>query len=284
MSETASNVSPSQVPVGIDPNRPSIARVYDGFLGGKDHYAIDRMVMAKVLEAVPEAADIARGNRGFLNRACRFLAAQTGIEQYLDCGSGLPTAENTHQIVHRTLPEAQIVYVDNDPVVLAHGRALLADEEFTHMVEADIFTPKQVLDNPVVQRNIDFTQPAVVMHVGTLHHLVGDSGPSVMGAYIDALAPGSYVVFSHFYDPEVPELTALAKRIENVLTSGPLGAGAFRTRAEIEAMLPGLEFIQSNGEGDIGLVPCAEWWPDGPVLRNPSPASRCIAGLVGRKP
>ena len=284
MSETASNVSPSQVPVGIDPNRPSIARVYDGFLGGKDHYAIDRMVMAKVLDAVPEAADIARGNRGFLNRACRFLAAQTGIEQYLDCGSGLPTAENTHQIVHRTLPEAQVIYVDNDPVVLAHGRALLADEEFTHMVEADIFTPKQVLDNPVVQRNIDFTQPAVVMHVGTLHHLVGDSGPSVMGAYIDALAPGSYVVFSHFYDPEVPELTALAKRIENVLTSGPLGAGAFRTRAEIEAMLPGLEFIQSNGEGDIGLVPCAEWWPDGPVLRNPSPASRCIAGLVGRKP
>ena len=284
MSETASNVSPSQVPVGIDPNRPSIARVYDGFLGGKDHYAIDRLVMEKVLQAVPEAADIARGNRGFLNRACRFLAAQTGIEQYLDCGSGLPTAENTHQIVHRTLPEAQIVYVDNDPVVLAHGRALLADEEFTHMVEADIFTPKQVLDNPVVQRNIDFTQPAVVMHVGTLHHLVGDSGPSVMGAYIDALAPGSYVVFSHFYDPEVPELTALAKRIENVLTSGPLGAGAFRTRAEIEAMLPGLEFIQSNGEGDIGLVPCAEWWPDGPVLRNPSPASRCIAGLVARKP
>ena len=283
MSETPER-SPSQVPVGIDPNRPSIARVYDGFLGGKDHYAIDRMVMAKVLEAVPEAADIARGNRGFLNRACRFLAAQTGIEQYLDCGSGLPTAENTHQIVHRTLPEAQVIYVDNDPVVLAHGRALLADEEFTHMVEADIFTPKQVLDNPVVQRNIDFTQPAVVMHVGTLHHLVGDSGPSVMGAYIDALAPGSYVVFSHFYDPDVPELTALAKRIENVLTSGPLGAGAFRTRTQIEAMLPGLEIIQPNGTTEPGLVPCSEWWPDGPVLRNPSPASRCIAGIVARKP
>jgi SAM-dependent methyltransferase len=284
MPETPSNVSPSQVPVGIDPNRPSIARVYDGFLGGKDHYAIDRMVMAKVNEAVPEAADIARGNRGFLNRACRFLAAQTGIEQFLDCGSGLPTAENTHQIVHRLKPEAQVVYVDNDPVVLAHGRALLADAEFTHMVEADIFTPKAVLDEPTVLRNIDFSQPTVLLHVGTLHHLVGDSGPAVMGEYIDALAPGSYVVFSHFYDPEVPELTALAKRIENVLVSGPLGAGAFRTKTEIEAMLPGLEFIQSNGEGDVGLVPCAEWWPDGPVLRNPSPASRCIAGLVARKP
>ena len=284
MSEAAPDVTPSRVPVGIDPNRPSIARVYDGFLGGKDHYAIDRMVMAKVTEAVPEAADIARGNRGFLNRACRFLSTQTAIEQYLDCGSGLPTAENTHQIVHRANPEARIIYVDNDPVVLAHGRALLEDEEFTHMVEADIFRPKQVLDHPTVRRNLEFSQPVVLLHVGTLHHLEGDSGPAVMGEYIDALAPGSFVVFSHFYDPEVPELTALAKRIENVLVNGPMGAGRFRTRAEIEAMLPGLEIIKPNGEGDTGLVPCSEWWPDGPVLRNPSPASRCIAGLVGRKP
>ncbi|WP_212517488.1 SAM-dependent methyltransferase [Actinospica acidithermotolerans] len=280
----SSGTSPSQAPVGIDPDRPSIARVYDGFLGGKDHYAVDRVVMGKVLEAVPEAADIARGNRGFLNRACRFLAAQTGVQQFLDCGSGLPTAENTHQIVHRLQPEAQVVYVDNDPVVLAHGRALLADEEFTHMIEADIFKPRAVLENPVVLTNIDFAEPVVLLHVGTLHHLVGDDGPAVMGEYIDALASGSYVVFSHFLDPEVPELTDIAKRIEDVLVRGPLGAGAFRTRAEIEAMLPGLEFIQANGEGDIGLVPCSEWWPDGPVLRNPSPASRCIGGIVARKP
>jgi SAM-dependent methyltransferase len=283
MSE-ASGLSPSQAPVGIDPNRPSIARVYDGFLGGKDHYAVDRMVMAKVLEAVPEAADIARGNRGFLNRACRFLAAQTDVQQFLDCGSGLPTAENTHQIVHRLKPEAQVVYVDNDPVVLAHGRALLEDEQYTHMIEADIFEPASVLEHPAVLRNLEFTEPVVLLQVGTLHHLVGDAGPAVMREYIDALAPGSYVVFSHFYDPQVPELTEIAKRIEEVLVRGPLGAGAFRTRAEVEAMLPGLEFIRANGEGDIGLVPCAEWWPDGPMLRNPSPASRCIAGVVARKP
>jgi SAM-dependent methyltransferase len=280
----SSGTSPSQAPVGIDPNRPSIARVYDGFLGGKDHYAVDRVVMGKVLDAVPEAADIARGNRGFLNRACRFLAAQSDVQQFLDCGSGLPTAENTHQIVHRLQPEAQVVYVDNDPVVLAHGRALLADEEFTHMIEADIFKPRTVLENQVVLTNIDFDEPVALLHVGTLHHLVGDDGPAVMAEYIDALASGSYVVFSHFFDPEVAELTDIAKRIEDVLVRGPLGAGAFRTRAEIEAMLPGLEFIQANGEGDIGLVPCSEWWPDGPVLRNPSPASRCIAGIVARKP
>jgi SAM-dependent methyltransferase len=284
MPEAAPEVSPSQIPVGIDPNRPSIARVYDGFLGGKDHYKIDREVMKKILTVVPEAADIARGNRGFLNRACRFLAAQTEIEQYLDCGSGLPTAENTHQIIHRANPEAQVVYVDNDPVVLAHGRALLADEEFVHMAEADIFRPKQVIDHPLVQRALDFSEPIVLLHVGTLHHLEGEGGPALMQEYIDALAPGSYVVFSHFYDPGVPELTAVAKRIENVLVSGPLGAGRFRTEDEILAMLPGLEIVKPNALTDPGLVACYDWWPDGPVLKNPSPASRCIAGLVGRKP
>ena len=284
MSEAAPGGSPSQTPVGIDPSRPSIARVYDGFLGGKDHYAVDREVMKKILAAVPEAADIARGNRGFLNRACRFLAAQTEIEQYLDCGSGLPTAENTHQIIRRARADARIVYVDNDPVVLAHGRALLADEEFVHMVKADIFDPRDVIENPVVCRAIDFSEPVVLLHVGTLHHLEGDGGPELMRQYIEALAPGSFVVFSHFYDPEEPELTAIAKRIENILVNGPMGAGRFRTREEIEAMLPGLEIIKPNAITEPGLVPCYRWWPDGPLLKNPSPASLCIAGLVARKP
>jgi SAM-dependent methyltransferase len=284
MPEVAPEISPSQVPVGVDPTRPSIARVYDGFLGGKDNYAIDRAVMKKILAVVPEAADIARGNRGFLNRACRFLAVQTEIEQYLDCGSGLPTAENTHQIVQRARPEARVVYVDNDPVVLAHGRALLADEEFVLMVEADIFQPKGVVEHPLVRRTLDFSEPVVLLHVGTLHHLEGDAGPALMREYVDALAPGSYVVFSHFFDPEQPGLTEIAKRIEDILVSGPLGAGRFRTREEILAMLPGLEIVKPNAITEPGLVSCAEWWPDGPLLKNLSPASRCIAGLVARKP
>ena len=284
MPEAASEASPSQTPVGIDPNRPSIARVYDGFLGGKDNYKVDREVMKRILAVVPEAADIARGNRGFLNRACRFLAAQTEVEQYLDCGSGLPTAENTHQIIQRARPEARVVYVDNDPVVLAHGRALLADEEFVHMVEADIFRPREVVEHALVRRSLDFDEPIVLLHVGTLHHLEGDGGPALMQQYVDALAPGSYVVFSHFYDPQVPELTEVAKRIENVLVNGPMGAGRFRTEEEITAMLPGLEIIKPNAITEPGLVACFEWWPDGPLLKNPSPASRCIAGLVARKP
>jgi hypothetical protein len=111
-----------KVPVGVDPTRASIARVYDAFLNGKDNYEIDREVLAGVQKAAPEAQDLATENRGFLIRACRFLATQTGITQYLDCGSGLPTAENTHQVVQRINPDSMVVYVDNDPVVLAHGR------------------------------------------------------------------------------------------------------------------------------------------------------------------
>ncbi|MFD2420971.1 SAM-dependent methyltransferase [Amycolatopsis pigmentata] len=276
--------SPSQIPVGVDPRRPSIARIYDGFLGGKDHYEVDRAVMRKISTAVPEAVDIARGNRGFLNRACRFLAAQTSITQYLDCGSGLPTAENTHQIVQRTEPTTSVVYVDNDPVVLAHGRALLEENDHTHMVEADIFTPSAVLENDTVRRHIDFTEPLVLLHVGTLHHLEGDHGPEIMRAYIDALPSGSHVVFSHFFDPEIPELTEVAKRIEQIMVQGPLGAGRFRTRAEIEEMLAGLELTKPNALSPPGIAVCDEWWPDGPRVRPLSKAARCIAGAVGRKP
>ncbi|NIH79853.1 SAM-dependent methyltransferase [Amycolatopsis viridis] len=276
--------SPSQVPVGVDPTRPSIARIYDGFLGGKDHYEVDRTVMRKINEAVPEAVDIARGNRGFLNRACRFLANQTRLSQYLDCGSGLPTAENTHQIVQRANPEATVVYVDNDPVVLAHGRALLEENEFVHMTEADIFEPSKVLDNAVVRRHIDFAEPLVLLHVGTLHHFEGDGAAAVMRRYIDALPSGSYVVFSHFFDPEVPELTEVAKRIENILVHGPMGAGRFRTRAEILEMLSGLELVKPNALAEPGLAVCDEWWPDGPRLAPLSLAAQCIVGAVGRKP
>ncbi|HVW40605.1 MAG TPA: SAM-dependent methyltransferase [Amycolatopsis sp.] len=284
MSDAPHTSSPSQVPVGVDPTRPSIARVYDGFLGGKDHYEVDRVVMRKINEAVPEAVDIARGNRGFLNRACRFLAAQTKIDQYLDCGSGLPTAENTHQIVQRANPDARVVYVDNDPVVLAHGRALLEENDDVHMVEADIFTPSTVLENEVVVRHLDFTRPLVLLHVGTLHHFEGDGGPAVMRQYIDAIPSGSYVVFSHFYDPEVPELTAIAKKIEAILVQGPMGAGRFRTKQEILGMLPGLEIVKPNALTEPDLVACDEWWPDGPKLNPMSDAARCIAGVVARKP
>ena len=276
-------LSPSQVPVGVDVTRPSIARIYDGFLGGKNVYEVDRIVMQKINAAVPEAVDIARANRGFLGRACRFVAAQTKIAQFVDCGSGLPTSENTHQIVQRANPEAVVVYVDNDPVVLAHGRALLEENDRVHMVEADIFQPDTVLNNLTVRRHIDFTQPLVLLQVATLHHLEGEHAPEVMRQYVDALPSGSYVVFSHFLDPR-NEASDVAKKIEQVMVSGPLGAGRFRTREELAAMLDGLEIIQPNANGDEGVVTCESWWPDGPKLSKSSMAAQCIAGAVARKP
>jgi hypothetical protein len=284
MPDVPSTLSPSQTPVGVDPDRPSIARIYDGFLGGSNFYEVDRVVMDKIREAVPEAVDIARGNRGFHNRALRMLANQTGIRQYVDCGSGLPTAENTHQIVQRIDKDTTVVYVDNDPVVLAHGRALLVENDFTHMVDADIFRPRQVLEHEEVLRHIDFSEPVALLQVGTMHHFEGDGVTDIMREYIDALPSGSYVVLSHFFDPEVPELTAIAKRIEQILVQGPLGAGRFRTRAEIEALMDGLEVIQPNAMSEPGLAVCDEWWPDGPRLTPLSGSAKCVAGIVGRKP
>ena len=269
---------PSSVPVGVDPSRASIARVYDAALNGKDNYEIDRQVLAQVRTVAPQVNDLAWANRDFLIRSCRFLAMQAGVDQFLDLGSGLPTAENTHQVVQRVSPEARVVYVDNDPVVLAHGRALLEENEQTHLVAADIFDPQEVLGNELVHRELDFTRPIALFQVGTLHHYLGDDAAEVMRAYVDALPSGSYVSIAHFFDPETDELSGLARQMEDKFVHSPMGSGRFRTRAEIEAMFPGLEMVEP------GLVLCDDWWPDGPRMQPLNPVRRCIVGGVGRKP
>lgn len=268
-----------RVPVGVDPTRASIARVYDAFLNGKDNYEIDRQVFEGVREAAPEAQDLALDNRGFLIRACRFLASQTGIDQFLDCGSGLPTAENVHQVVQRLLPEARVVYIDNDPVVLAHGRALLEENELTHFAAADIFNPSEVLDNPVITKHIDFTQPLAFLQLGTLHHYEGarEEPREIMQRYIDALPSGSYVVISHFLDPQNDD-SVVARKMENKFRHSPMGSGTFRTMDEIKELFNGLELVEP------GVSVLADWWPDGPRLGELNQAQRCIAGGVARKP
>src|SRR5882724_7211379 len=134
MSDHSATPAERSVPVGVDPTRASIARVYDAFLNGKDNYEIDREVLRRVQQVAPEASQLAWDNREFLIRVTRFIASQTGLTQYLDCGSGLPTAENTHQVAQRIQPDSVVVYIDNDPVVLAHGRALLEENDQTHFV------------------------------------------------------------------------------------------------------------------------------------------------------
>lgn len=267
-----------RVPVGVDPSRASIARVYDAFLGGNDNYEIDREVLRRVATAAPEVQDLAVDNRAFLIRACRFLAAQTGIEQFLDCGSGLPTAENVHQVVQRLSPEMRVVYIDNDPVVLAHGRALLEENEYTHFASADIFNPRDVLENPVVRKYLDLSEPIAFLQLGTLHHYEGPKeGPvEIMKAFIDALAPGSYVAITHFLDPE-NEHSEVARKMEEHFRHSAMGSGTFRTKNEIEELFDGLEMVEP------GVALCAQWWPDGPELKGLHPARQCIAGGIGVK-
>ncbi|GAB2764750.1 SAM-dependent methyltransferase [Amycolatopsis magusensis] len=270
--------SPERAPVGVDPTRASIARVYDAFLNGKDNYEIDREVLRGVQQKAPEAQDLATENRGFLIRACRFLASQTGITQYLDLGSGLPTAENTHQVVQRLVPESTVVYVDNDPVVLAHGRALLEENDRTHLISADIFHPHEVLEHAEVRTNLDFSQPMALLQAGTLHHHVGDPAEParIMREYVDALAPGSYVAISHFLDPE-NEHSPIARKMEDVFVHSPMGSGTFRTHKELLELFGDLELVEP------GLTRCADWWPDGPRIRPLNQVQHCIAGAVGRK-
>ena len=269
--------APSSIPVGVDTTRASIARVYDAFLGGKDNFEVDREVLRGVQAAAPQAQDLAWSNRNFLIRACRFLAGQAGITQYLDCGSGLPTAENTHQVVQRIQPEAKVLYIDNDPVVLAHGRALLEENENTLFVSADIFDPDAVLSLSEVNDFLDFSRPIAVIQNGTLHHYIGDDGPQIMQKYVDAVVPGSYTAISHFFDPETPEHSAVAQQMEEKFIHSPMGSGRFRTRKELMEFFPDQELVAP------GLVLCDDWWPDGPRLKPLNQVEECIVGGVGRK-
>jgi SAM-dependent methyltransferase len=269
--------APSSKPVGVDTTRASIARVYDAALNGKDNFEIDREVLRQVAAVAPQINDMAWSNRNFLIRACRFLAGQAGITQYLDCGSGLPTAENTHQVVQRLQPEAKVLYIDNDPVVLAHGRALLEENENTLFVSADIFDADEVLSKPEVKGFLDFSQPIAVIQNGTFHHYVADDGPRIMKKYVDAVVPGSYTVLAHFFDPETPEHSAVARKMEEKFVHSPMGSGVFRTRSQLMEFFPDQELVNP------GLVLCDDWWPDGPRIKPLNQVEECIAGAVGRK-
>ncbi|WP_028662976.1 SAM-dependent methyltransferase [Saccharomonospora halophila] len=265
----------------IDSTKASVARVYDALLGGKDNYEVDRVVYRSVLESDPQAPATAVAIREWLVRVVRWLAGPAGMDQFLDCGSGLPTQENTHEAAQRLNPEARVVYVDNDPVVGAHGRALLEENPFTHFVEADLVDPEALLRHPDVTRNLDLDRPYVLMQCNTLHHLMDDEDPlGIMRRYVDALPSGSYVALCHFWDPqdEDPESSTFAGDMEQRLTGSSMGSGRFRTRDEIAAYLEGLEPVEP------GLVRLHEWWPDGPRLTPLTSMDRVLLSGVARKP
>lgn len=261
-------------PSGIDFTRPSIARAYDVVLNGKDNYQADREFVDEISKIVPEIYDVATYNRQILGRGVRFLAQQ-GIRQFIDLGSGLPTVENTHQVAQGVDPECRVVYVDNDPVVLVHGRALLAENGRTKVVTADLRDPQAVLSSPDLTALIDFTQPTAIMLVGILHHLHDDDGPQrVVEAYMDAVPSGSYLFVTHFCASSQDARDAEKKFL------ALLGTGRFRTPEEITAYFDGLELLEP------GVLPLPLWRPDGPVPLEDelSTGQKLMYGGIARKP
>lgn len=237
----------------VDPNTPSVARMYDYFLGGKDNFAADRQAAEDVVKALPTVASVARANREFLRRAVRHVAG-LGVDQFLDLGAGLPTQGNVHEIAQSVNPDAHVVYVDNDPVVISHARALLNRDERMAVVQADMRSAGQVLGDPTVKRIIDFNRPVCVLFVAILHFLADKEDPAgLVGQYREALRPGSHLIVSHAAVEERRNIevgTAYRSRS----ASAPFVA---RTREQVTALLDGTEIVQP------GVVRLHEWRPDG---------------------
>ncbi|MFG1703333.1 SAM-dependent methyltransferase [Nonomuraea sp. M3C6] len=269
-----------RAPQGIDTSKPSVSRVYDYMLGGKDNYEVDRQMARKALEVAPDAPEAAQANREFLARVVRFLAAEAGIRQFLDIGSGLPTQGNVHEIAQSVAPGTRVVYVDHDPIVLVHGRALLAVDDSTTIVAADLTDPDTIIDDPEVRRLIDFGEPVGLLMFAILHHLPDRDDPAGIAArMMERLPPGSYLAVSHFHNPgpERPEVSKQAYAAEKIFNE-TLGTGRWRTRKQILAYFDGLDLLEP------GLVPLPEWRPDADDKAEPGITYHTFVGAVARKP
>jgi hypothetical protein len=240
-------------PTSLNTDVAHPARVYDYWLGGKDNYAADRAVAERIMAIAPDMPRSAWTNRQFLKRAVRFVAEQ-GIRQFLDIGSGLPTVENTHEIAQWVAPDARVVYVDNDPIVRVHGQALLADAATTTVVQADVREPAAILTHPDVRRFIDFTQPVAVLLLGVLHFVSDEEDPyGIMSRLRAAMAPGSYLIFSHITGDADPE----TRRVLNDAVNRQSRAIP-RTRGDVERFFAGFEILEPD------IVPPDRWRPDDP--------------------
>lgn len=265
------------VPPEIDTSRPHPARVYDFFLGGKDNFTADRETAARALQAWPYARTAARENRAFLGRAVRYLAEEAGVTQFLDLGSGLPSVGNVHEIAQGANPAARVVYVDNDPIVLAHSRALLAStpEGKCAYIQADIKKPEYILTHPVMRETIDFAKPVALILVAVLHFIPDEDEPGkIMETLSGALPSGSYVVASHGTSEYAPQETM---GIGQVYRRGGMTGVDRHAREFADLAFRGLTLVPP------GVVLVSEWRP-GPGAIAPPAAQVSVNGGVARKP
>jgi S-adenosyl methyltransferase len=264
-------VSDVQPPTTFDVGVPSVARMYDYALGGKDNFEVDRNAVAQAAKVMPDFREVAQENRGFLRRSVRHMVRQ-GVGQFIDIGSGLPTAGNTHEIAQSINPATRVVYVDIDPVVLVHGRALLDANDNTAVVTADMRRPDDVLGHEDTRRLIDFSRPVGVLLIAMVHFLNPEEAAMVIGRLRDELPPGSYLSMTH--------TTADGRSREafeqlNNIYKGSDTRLYFRSRDELAGLVDGFDLAPP------GIVPLDQWHPD---PRDPVPTTKWLYGLVGRRP
>jgi O-methyltransferase involved in polyketide biosynthesis len=238
----------------IDTSAPHPARVYDYWLGGKDNFEADRQAAEAAMEIFPYTVQSARACRRYLARVVRFLAAEQGIRQFLDIGAGLPSADNVHEVAQAAAPDSRIVYVDNDPIVLVHARALLTSspEGETHYIDADLRDTKQVLAE--ARQVLDFSQPVAVMLLSVLHFVTDEQDPAgIIRSVMEPLAPGSYLALGHHTADIFPELEEFARYLSRL---NPEYTATLRTRDQVAALFGDLELVPP------GLVQISQWRPD----------------------
>lgn len=283
---------PSWAPSQIDPTRPSPARIYDYHLGGAHNFAVDRQAAEQLTAIMPELPLIIRANRAFLRRAVRTLA-EAGIRQFLDLGSGIPTVGNVHQLA---APGSRVVYVDVDPIAVAHAQSLLSGNDDAGVVHADLRDVSGVLTAPEVRRLIDFTRPVGVLLVAVLHFVPDRDDPAgIVSRYRDAVSSGSYLVVSHAAASEDDQAPAGAEEA-TAAYSRRVSEFTLRTRSEVAGLFAGFELIPPRGarpepgcgpdaraRGLPGVVYVNEWRPETPGVDGSEPRLAQLVG-VGRKP
>jgi SAM-dependent methyltransferase len=264
---------PDWAPDTIDIERPSVARMYDYYLGGSHNFAADRAAAQAMVAAVPEAPLMAQANRAFLRRAVQFLV-ESGVRQFLDIGSGIPTVGNVHEIAQRVAPDSRVVYVDVDPVAVAHSREILSGNDRATVLREDLRNPERILTHPEVTKLLDLTEPVAVMILAVLHFVAPDDRPDeILRTLRGALAPGSYLVMSQASDDgrsesgERAEAERVYRRTDNQLW--------IRGRAELTGLFDGFQLVEP------GVVWVPQWRPESP--ESAEDAERAVfMGGVGR--
>ncbi|MGC4942217.1 SAM-dependent methyltransferase [Kribbella sp. DT2] len=264
---------------GVRIEFPSMARLWDYAGGGKDNFQADRDLYAEIAEVTALFPDLVVTNSRFVRGAATFLAAELGITQYIDLGVGMPTPRNLHNIVQPLSSRTKVVYVDQDPIVLAHARGLLGRSDGVLVVAGNVFDPVELLEQPELATFLDWDQPIAVFCTAVLHYHPGSASDvaATMQTYVDALPAGSCTVITHFLEPDKAEERGTVRQIEKVLTASPIAAGWVRTQDDIETMFPGQTLLQA------GVHPCHEWWPGLEPKLAHTWIQDCIVGGIGQK-